>query len=331
MKKIFISKQGGIGDVILATPVLAEIKKQYPDCKLTLMIFPNAVDMVQGLPFIDEIIAYDKKRMSFCALWRKLLGYDIAIFLDLSYRPAMAAALAGIPIRAGIEHKRGFWLNRKIKWQEYMDHTYEPYVLWDIAKEAIKLDTSRLALERLYVSDTSENDKIALGKQLTKNGLVEGDRYIVSSPITAYYLKNWPLDCWQDLYRLIYDKYGYKTILFGNGTLDYDWDYECVINLCGKIKLTQLSELIKHAEVLVNSCSMPIHAARAVGAPCVVLYGFGDYKRWAPRHDCEVVVTKLPCSPCDGYKGTKCNDPKCMKSIAVEDVFGAVKKILGRA
>lgn len=174
MKKIFVSKQGGIGDVLISTPVLAEIKKYYPDSKLMLMIFPNAVDMVQGISFIDEIIAYDKKNMSFYSLWRKLLGYDVAILLDLSYRPAMAAAL------------------------------------------------------------------------------------------------------------------------------------------------------------LVNSCSMPIHAASAVDTPCVVLYGFGDYKRWAPKCNCEVVVTPLSCSPCDGYHGTKCTDPKCMRSISVETVFQAVERCLSK-
>lgn len=330
MKKIFISKQGGIGDVILATPVLAEIKKQYPDCKLTLMIFPNAVDMVQGLPFIDEIIAYDKKRISFCALWRKLLGYDIAIFLDLSYRPAMAAALAGIPIRAGIEHKRGLWLNRKIKWQEYMDHTYEPYVLWDIVKEALKIDTTKTNLEQLYIADSPVNAKLMLQQLMEDAGLTAGEKYIVSSPITAYYLKNWPLDRWQELYCRIYRQYGYKTVLFGSGKLEYDWDSDCVINLWGRIQLNQLRELIKGAALLVNSCSMPIHAASAVDTPCVVLYGFGDYKRWAPKCNCEVVVTPLSCSPCDGYHGTKCTDPKCMRSISVETVFQAVERCLSK-
>ena len=55
MKKIFVVKQGGIGDVIIATPILAELKKLYPDSYLTLMVFPNAVDLVAGLPFIDEV------------------------------------------------------------------------------------------------------------------------------------------------------------------------------------------------------------------------------------------------------------------------------------
>ena len=64
-KKIFVTKQGGIGDVILATPILSELKKQYPDSYITLMIFSNAYDIVKGLPFIDEIFIYNKKKDGF--------------------------------------------------------------------------------------------------------------------------------------------------------------------------------------------------------------------------------------------------------------------------
>lgn len=55
MKKIFVVKQGGIGDVIITTPILKELKKIYSDSYLTLMVFPNAVDVVKGLPFVDEV------------------------------------------------------------------------------------------------------------------------------------------------------------------------------------------------------------------------------------------------------------------------------------
>lgn len=31
--KIFVSKQAGIGDVVLLTPILAELKRQFPNSK----------------------------------------------------------------------------------------------------------------------------------------------------------------------------------------------------------------------------------------------------------------------------------------------------------
>lgn len=329
MKKIFVVKQGGIGDVIISTPILAELKKIYPQSYITLMIFPNAFDVVNGLPFIDEVYTYDKKKQSAFQLWKKMCGNDIAIFLDLSYRPAMMAALAGIPVRVGLEHKRKMWLTHKVMWQEYMDHVYEPYVFADILRAA-DIHIPYESLNQLYVPKAPEADITALKDMLRSCGIEEHTKYIVSSPITAFFLKNWALEKWNELYTRIYENYGYKCILFGAGEMDFAWNKEAVINLWGRLNLRQVRELLANAQLLANSCSMPVHMASAVGTPCVILYGFGDYRRWAPRKNCELVITPLLCSPCDGYYGSKCQEPQCMKQMTVDEVYAAVEKMLNK-
>ncbi|MBR2215263.1 MAG: glycosyltransferase family 9 protein [Selenomonadaceae bacterium] len=331
MQKIFVAKQGGIGDVLLATPVLAEIKKRLPDCHITLMIFDNARDLVEGLPFIDEVFCYNKKRDGFLKLWRKLWGTDTAIFLDLTYRPAMAAALAGVKKRVGITHKRGFWLTKKIPWQERMDHIYEPYVLAEIAEKALGFSIPKENLEKPFIVAATQQEKRDLQAKLEENGYQKGANYVASSPVTAFFLKNWPLDRWNELYRQIYARYGLKTVIFGGGELDFTWDNEAVINLWGRLTLRQVGELIKGAQLLVNSCSMPAHIAAATATPCVILYGYGDPERWAPRQNCRRVVTPLTCSPCDGYRGSRCTDPQCMKQMRVAEMFAAVQAMLGDA
>lgn len=328
MKKIFVTKQGGIGDVILATPILSELKKIYSDSYITFMILPNAVDVVKGLPFIDEIFVYDKGKDGFFKLWNKMRGYDIAIYLDLTYRPALIGSLARIPLRIGIEHKRGLWLTKRIKWQEYMDHTYEPYVMGDVVSEGLGITLAHNRLNQLYVAAANQNDITDLCNKMSGAGILPGEKYVVSSPITAFYLKDWALDKWNMLYRRIYQDYGIKSVIFGNGNLSYQWDREAVIDLWGMLNLRQVGELIKNASLLVNSGSMPIHIAAAMKTSCVILYGYTDPKRWAPRQACQIVQSNLSCSPCDGYHGSTCTDPRCMKKIAVDDVYDACKKFL---
>lgn len=326
-KKIFVVKQGGIGDVLVATPILSELKNIYPDSYITLMVFPNAFDLVNGLPFIDEVYPYDKKKDGIFALWRKMLGNDMAIFLDLSYRPAMVAALAGIPVRVGLTHKRKLWLTHKIEWEEYMDHIYEPYVFGDILQH-IAIDIPREKLDTLYVAPARQEDIESLKAKLASAGIAAGEKYIASSPVTAYFLKNWPLEKWNQLYQRIYREYGLRCVVFGAGEMDFQWDDEAVVDFWGQLNLRQVRALVANSAMLVNSCSMPVHIAAATNTPCVVLYGFGDHNRWAPRRNCELVVTDLPCSPCDGYHGSKCTEPRCMQKMTVDEVFEAVKKIL---
>lgn len=329
LKRIIVVKQGGIGDVILATPVLAELKRIYPDSYITLMLFKNAIDIVNGLPFIDKLFTYDKKKDSVWKLWKEMHGNDIAIFLDLTYRPAMVAALAGVPVRIGIEHKRKFWLTKKIKWQEYMDHTYEAYVMGDVVNEGLGLNIPHSHLNKTYIAAASDDERKDLQAKLQSIGHIgENERYIVCSPITAYFLKDWPLERWNELFQRIYHNYHLKTVIFGRGKLEYNWDKDCTVNLWNMLNLRQVGELIKKATLLVNCDSMPLHIAAATGTPTVVLDGYSEPKRWAPRKNCKVVQSKLSCAPCDGYHGTTCTDPQCMKQMTVDEVYTACQEVL---
>ena len=328
MKKIFVTKQGGIGDVILATPILKALKELYPESYITFLVFDNAKDIVAGLPFIDDVFCYNKKRDGFFCLWRKMLGYDAAIFLDLTYRPAVAAKLAGVPIRVGIEHKRKIWLTKGVKWQPQMDFTYESYVMGKIAEEALEIEIPRENLNKLYVNEGNEQDCAEVAKLLQANGIKPGEKYIASSPITTSNLKNWPLERWSDLYRRIYDNFGMRTVIFGVEPMNFSWDNEVVVNLWGKLNLRQVVEIIKNSSLVVNSCAMSIHIAAATDTPSVVIYGPTAPERWAPRNKCETVVTPLSCSPCDGYHGSTCTEPKCMKMITVEEVYATCERQL---
>lgn len=327
LDRIFISKQAGIGDVVLLTPVLSSLKKRFPNTKLTLMTFNSAIDAVDGLSFIDEVFSYDKKQDSVLKVIKKMRGHDLALFFDLQYRIPLLAFLAGIPIRAGLTHKRNFWLTHNVDWQEYMDHFYEPYVFADILKKAIGIEISYEELDRLFFAEPTSDEYSLVESFLKNSGYSLKKPFLACSPVTAYYLKDWPLENWRRLFEKIYEQFQLPIILFGKKIEIFD-NIPGVINLGGKTNLRQAACIVKHAKLLINSCSLPVHMAAAFNVPSVVLYGYGDPKRWAPRHKCAVISANLPCSPCDGYIGTTCTDPKCMRLISVESVFEAVEKSL---
>ncbi len=327
-KKIFVSKQAGIGDVLLITPILAEIKRLYPSCKIILMTFANAVNAMDGLPFIDEIFAYDKKKDSSFTLFKKLWGCDVALLLDLQYRPAILSAIAQIPVRVGISHKRKFWLTHSCDWEEYMDHTYEPYVFSDVLRKTIGLEIPYNSLNKLYISNPQKADIDYVNELLRKNKIDYKDRYLVCSPLTAHSLKNWELSRWNELFQKVYEKYKIRTVIFGDKNLNFNWDNESVVDISEKTNLRQVAVLIKRAKLLVNSCSLPVHIANAVDTQSIILYGYTDYNRWASKYKCEIISANLSCSPCDGYIGTDCLYPKCMEAISVEMVMCVLEKYI---
>src|SRR5258708_1869901 len=53
-KQLSFWRQGALGDVLMCTPMLREIKARNPECRITF--FTDYVDLLQGLPFIDEVL-----------------------------------------------------------------------------------------------------------------------------------------------------------------------------------------------------------------------------------------------------------------------------------
>ncbi|HWR38242.1 MAG TPA: glycosyltransferase family 9 protein [Patescibacteria group bacterium] len=330
IKKIFVSKQAGIGDVVLATPILAGLKNCFPRAHLTLMTFPNAVEAVSGLPFIDEVLVYDKKKDSAWKVLRAMSGSDLALLLDLQYRPALLAWMARVPLRVGLTHKRRCWLNQPVDWDESMDHTYEPYVFADILRRGTGIKLSGADLDTLHFAPAADTERRQVDAMLAAAGIGPHDVYLACSPVTAYFLKDWPLDRWQQLFTRLWECDGLKTVLFGGPSPAKIENSPGLVDLRGRTNLRQAGYLVEKAGLLVNSCSLPVHMAAAFRTPAVVLYGFGDPQRWAPRSHCTVISAGLPCSPCDGYRGTQCTDPRCMQKITVDEVYAACKKTLER-
>jgi ADP-heptose:LPS heptosyltransferase len=50
---------GGIGDVIMCTPALRELKRRNPGCRVRF--YSNYGSLVQGLPYIDETLPYEAR------------------------------------------------------------------------------------------------------------------------------------------------------------------------------------------------------------------------------------------------------------------------------
>ena len=60
MNKILITRTDRIGDVLLSTPVFRAVRDAYPESHIAVLVRPYAKDIVEGNPYIDEWIIYDK-------------------------------------------------------------------------------------------------------------------------------------------------------------------------------------------------------------------------------------------------------------------------------
>ena len=92
----------------------------------------------------------------------------------------------------------------------------------------------------------------------------------------------------------------------------------------------QLAALAAASDAVVAADTGALHIAAALGVPVVGVYGPKDervYGPWPPGPRVRTVRSPAPCSPC---RLRRCEHRICMSLIEAEDVFAALKEVLGK-
>ena len=324
--KILIGIRLGIGDVILSTPVIQALRRRFPDAYITVEVSPNAREAIEGLPFIDQVITYQKEIDSTWSIIKKIRGNDVLIALDQRYRTAVHAFLARIPIRTGLRTTRGFFLTHPVEENQEAENMYQTDYFADIIHRGlgIKLEIDN---KDITVARPTDEHKRRVDKLFAAGGLTIDKPYVAISPFTSWDMKDWPIENFMAIIAFIREK-GLETVLLGDSGAKKDTFYLGEsLNLMGKTALCETAYIIENAQLLISGCGMPIHMAAALGKQVISLHGPTSVKRWAPRGKCTPFSVNLTCGPCLG-KQVECLDNQCMKRISDEQVIDAIRQIL---
>ena len=318
VKRILVINLSNIGDVVLTTPVIQLLRKNFPQAHLAVLVGPRAFSVFKSDPRIDKKIIYDKG-----SCWKNKLilvnrlrqdRYDLVVDL----RSSAFNIFLGTPYRTSI-------LARAPKSLTHMRDRH----LW-------KLKSLGLGTEEL-ISPTvefSQNDQDNVNRLMNK-WQVRGRQIVVGlAPGARNMTKRWEKEGYRQLIKRLYDEYNAKIVMVGDKD-DARLVEEIVsrikprpINLCGKTTIGELAFVLTKCKLLVSNDSAPMHMAWAVNTPVVAIFGPTDYKKYAPCGAQDIVIRKnLPCAPCEQSlcrKGTR----QCMKLISADEVFAACKKIL---
>ncbi len=60
-KNILIVRTDRIGDVVLTTPAIQALRETFPSAKISILVTPQTKSIVEGNPYLDEVIVYDAK------------------------------------------------------------------------------------------------------------------------------------------------------------------------------------------------------------------------------------------------------------------------------
>ena len=335
MKNILVVNVNWVGDVIFSLPIFKALKKSYPDAKIACLAVPRVKEILEGSPYIDEIMIYDEEGihrtpLSKLALIRTLRQkkFDIAFILHKSLTRALFAFLAGIPRRVGYDAKgRGFLLTHRVKPISDPVHRSDYYINV-IESFGIKVE------DRVCEFVVREDSRKIVEELLKKEGVRKDDFLVVISAGGNWDLKRWPKENFALLIDRLADELKAKVAIVGaqKDVALVNSIEEKVrakpITLTGQTNLKELGALLERANLFISADTGPLHLASSVGTNVVGLFGPTRPEMTGPRGKGHAIVIQndVGCNRTPCYHLT-CPDNVCMRSITVEQVIHEIRQL----
>lgn len=328
LKNILIVNLSLIGDVLLSTPVIKNVKLKYPEASIRFLTIPWSREVIENNPHVSEIIVYDKHKVD--KGWNGLIrisrilskySFDLSIIINKSFGSALICFLAKIPYRIGYASEGRSWLlSKNIKYNEDLH----------IAENHIRL----LSLLNIKNYDRrtefffTQRDSEYIDNLLHKSG-IKNKPLIAINPSASWETKKWGVEKFIRLANIIKAKLDVDIAFIGSkmdekvvNDVISGLDFEC-LNLLNKTSLSQLGAFLSRCKLFITNDSGPMHLATAVGTPIVAIFGPTSPLKCGPFYGNSInIQSEVKCINC--YK-KECKSLECMNSISVERVFDAVK------
>lgn len=336
-EKILIFNVNWLGDVLFSTAVIRNMRYNYPDGFIACVIPERCRPILEGNPYLDEIITFDEKseqkgilaKIKFIAYLRGK-RFDRIFLLHRSFSRLLIAFLAGIRRRTGYyTAKRGFLLTDKIAPADINSLHRIDYYLNVIAKSGLEVK------DRFTDFFVGEKDLLRVKELLDGHGLTDKDLLIGLNPGGNWDPKRWPKEYFSRLADMLIEELSAKVIITG-GKKDIPLAEEIrskmknkPVIVCGQLSIKQFAGLAKRLDLFISADSGPLHIANAAGAKKIIgLFGPTDPKITGPYPADNAVILQrntgcvIPCY------NVKCGDNRCMKALTPDMVMIRAREIL---
>lgn len=330
LPRIAIIKTSGIGDSIVLSAIIDEIKANVPNSQIAWICAKNNLAMVKAMQYkgIDEICIFDMNApIKSLNRVRQLGNFDYAI--DFGPWPRINALIAAA---VHASYKIGFKRQK-----QYRHYAYDGVV--EHSDKVHEIENYRNLIRKIGFSVNGLQPNLH-----TSSRFADYANYAVfhmHAGGAIAYLREWSAQNWLQLAKEVSEKYHFK-LLFSGGAADkadidklVDKIRGCGIdadNIAGKYSLAAMTSVLQNAQLLVSVNTGTMHLGAAVGVPLVAIHGANSIKRWGPLSDNAIsLASKRQCWPCVslGYE-TACQKADCIEDIGVSDVMAAIEKLLGK-
>ncbi|MFT7462822.1 MAG: heptosyltransferase-2 [Pseudohongiellaceae bacterium] len=342
-ERLLVRLPNWIGDVVMATPALAALRRHWPATHITVGGPAHCLPLLSGSSLFDSFLELPRRNV---AGWAGLLAssrlvasghFNQGVLLTNSFSSALVLALARVPARAGYRGGgRGALLTASLS------HPREPglHRLPTPMVEYYFRLLEHLGVPRgdhHYQLETTAEDELQADEWLQRQGLSEAHPLVGFHPGSSFGpSKLWYADRFAAVADGLAAKAGARVVVFcGPGERDLAREIAAVAKSSvvtaadDMMSLATLKAVIRRLDLLISTDTGPRHFGPAFDVPTVVLMGSTDPRFTNTNLSCSDVLREpVFCSPCQ--KKVCPIDHRCMTQLTVERVLGqSLKRIVG--
>ena len=337
-RKILVVRFSSIGDLILLTPLLRELKKTYPSAEIHLLTKSAYAGIFERNPHLAKILAMQPGE-SLHSLLARISRESYQLVFDahssLRSRALLAWNKAGFPnrrCRVFSVEKRFLqryplvWIKRALTNRVSSQVESHLRMLVQASGRPVSDRTTEV-----FPSETNEREAETAFSKGTANR-----RIIAFNPCASYFTKRWPVDCFCETASRLNHRFSVAVIGERENAESARMMkvFPKAVDLRGMPLLT-LAAALKKCDLTITNDSMVTHLSEAVGTRVLCLFGgtvpeFG----FAPLlSGSRYLIHHVPCQPCDTNGKRECpkgfDPPACFEGLKPAEVCETALEMLG--
>lgn len=359
--KILIIKFRNIGDVLLTTPLIKNLKLNFPNSKIYFALNKGTEEMLTLNPYVNKLYIYEREQIKKLNIFKKSKKeldfikdikkekYDIIINLTNGDRGTLISLLCNGKIKIGYKKN----LLSRLTFTHYMPKNKNFQHIIDKDLDSLKIINKKVTEKKVEIYWNNETE-LSIKKILSQCN-IEDKKFIHIHPVSRWFFK-----CIEDkLMAKIIDfcekQLNLKVVLTSapipkeiekvNKILSYC--SSSPINLSGLLTLKQTAALNKRAKFFIGVDTAVMHISAANNVPVLAFFGPSGSFNWGPwdnnfldsgytqkngyqimgKH--KVIQVNWGCSPCgqDGCNGSKISECLMEKALSFEFIKSKIEEI----
>lgn len=332
IRTICILGWGLKGDLFIRVPVIEAVKKRFPEARITVVVDPNNMDVLDNHPDVSDVFAFSRKKKPLASYLagsianiRKLRRrhFDLSINLYSGGSSPLIMRLVNARVRLGFDHSKALRKSNNLlahhpsfcqHWTRAFAHVLQPL---GVDPLGVRLGTS------YYCREESRAKAVELLAPY-------GDTRLLAINLGAGgEEKRWPVERFVALAALAHDEYAMMPVVLTNPGMEFLSDqfmagYQGHGNALHlpRLPLDIEAAVMERCDVVLTGDTALMHIASGLKRPVLALFTDTRPEAVEPE-DCPFVACYVETADKD-----ECGRPKVSRQLPVDVVAEGLRRLM---